>query len=261
MSIAGSTLLYTRFSLEEACRRLADLGFEAVDVAAIEDWAHFDPSAVVGTVDATVDRIESICAETGLTPVAFNANCGVTGTETEVDRLQALAEIADALDVPIITLPGGDLETPLADDHERFERLVAAIEPFDVELTVEVHWNTHLEDPSVAATYGAIDGLGLTLDPGHLAIGPHWGSPGYDPLLEFVRHVHVRQAGDGWDSIQAPPEDGTIDVDALLEDLGAVGYDGAVSVEYIDSLDGVDPDEAERHAAAMRRRLVGRLAE
>jgi sugar phosphate isomerase/epimerase len=251
MIVAGSTLLYTRFPLDEACQRLADLGFEAVDIGAIEGWAHLDPSDIVGDVDATVERLESICADAGVRPVAFNANCDATG-ETEVDRVRALAETADALAIPIITLPGGDLETPLGDDHERFERLVAATASFDVALTVEVHRNTHLEDPAVATTYGEIDGLGLTLDPGHLAVGPHWESPGYEPLLESVRHVHARQAGADWSAIQAPPDEGRIDFETLLEDVRGVGDDGTVSVEYIDDLDGVDPEAAERHAAAMR---------
>jgi len=30
VNVAGSSLLYTRFDLETACRRLADLGFENV---------------------------------------------------------------------------------------------------------------------------------------------------------------------------------------------------------------------------------------
>jgi sugar phosphate isomerase/epimerase len=44
-------------------------------------------------------------------------------------------------------------------------------------------------------------------------------------------------------------------VAGLVETLRRAGYEGALAVEYLDSLDGVDPEEAEAGAATMRRLL------
>lgn len=253
MNLAGSSLLYSRLSLEDACKRLTAAGFDHVDVGVLEGWAHVDPSDIVGDVDSVAERIGTACRNADLQPVAMNVSGGDVDLTTEVTRIQAVAAAAEILDVDVLTLPAASTDTDLESDFDRFRALVAAIEDRDATLTVETHWGTHTEDPETAAQYSMmVPGLGYTLDPGHFAIGPHWHQDPYDRLLEDIKHVHVRQAGSGWEAIQQPVEAGRIDIRKFVADLRAAGYERAISVEYIDSLDGVDPDEAERHAVAMR---------
>lgn len=260
MRVAGSTLLYSRLSLEEACRRLSELGFDAVDVGMQEGWAHVNPGETVGAVDAVSDRIEAACAAADLDPVAVNAGAGEVDLADEIERVEAVADVAAELGVGVVTLPAAPTDTPLADDLDRFRALVDAVADRDVALTVETHWGTHTEDPAVAAEYAAaVPGLGYTLDPGHYAIADHDVDPPYRELLAHVAHAHVRQAGSGWAEIQLPVEEGTIDVAGFVGDLRGAGYDGAITVEYIDALDGVDPQTAERQAAAMRETLLNCL--
>lgn len=256
MRVAGSSLLYSRLSLEEACGRLAELGFDALDVAMQEGWAHVDPSAAADDVDAAIERIEAACESAGLDLVALNVNAGDVPLETEVDRVDAVVDLAGALGVDVVTLPAASTDTALSADLERFQALVDIAADRDVALTVETHWGTHTEDPAVAAEYAdAVPGLGYTLDPGHYVIRDEGDDPWAD-LLKHVEHVHVRQAGTGWEEIQQPVEDGHLDVESFVQTLRDVGYDGAVIIEYIDSLDGVDPVEAERQASALRDVLV-----
>jgi hypothetical protein len=142
---------------------------------------------------------------------------------------------------------------PLADDLDRFRTLVDVAGDRDVTLTVETHWGTHTEDPAVAAEYAAsVPGLGYTLDPGHFVVGDHSLDRAMADLLADVAHVHLRQAGAGWAEIQLPVDEGRIDVASVVESLRDSGYDRALTVEYIDSLDGVDSDAAERQADAFR---------
>lgn len=258
MNVAGSSLLYSRLSLADACERLAGLGFGRVDLGAMVGWAHVEPAEIVGDIDGVVGRIESACDEAGLDPVAFNASAGDCSPAEERERVDALAAVADRLGAGVLTLQGADPDTDLAADRDRFRALVGTLEDREVDLAVETHWGTHLEDPAVAARYAEIRGLGLTLDPSHYAIGPYWEA-GYDDLLPHVRHVHLRQAGDGWENVQRPVDDGKIDVAGFIADLRDAEYDGALAVEYIDSLDGVDPDDAERQADAMRRAIEDAL--
>jgi len=259
--IAGSSLLYSRHSLDDACHRLSALGFDAVDVALQEGWAHVDPSSVVGAVDETADDIEAACQSAGLDPVALNVNAGDVPLATELDRVEATIELAAALGIGVVTLPAADADASLSDDLSRFRTLVDCTAGTDVTLTVETHWGTLTEDPVTAAKYaGEVPGLGYTLDPGHFVVGDHPTDDPWRELLDDVAHVHVRQAGSGWDEIQLPPDAGDLDVASFVRSLRHSGYDGVLTVEYIDSLDGIDPDEAERQADGMRARLAQVLA-
>jgi sugar phosphate isomerase/epimerase len=258
--VAGSTLLYSRLSLDEACRRLSDLGFDAVDIAMQEGWAHVDPGETVDAVDTIVGHIETACDAAAVAPVAINASAGDVDLDTELARVVAVVEVANALDVNVVTLPAAPTAAPLTDDIDRFRVFHDAVEDSDIVLTVETHWGTHTEDPAVAAEYAAaVPGVGYTLDPGHLVIGDHDADPPYRDLLADVEHVHIRQAGSGWEEIQRPVEDGRIDIGAFVNDLRDVGYDGAITVEYIDALDGVDPQAAQRQAISMRELLLKHL--
>jgi len=271
--VAGSTLTYSRLDLAEACRGLAELGFDAVDVGAHAGWAHVDPVALVGDVEATARRLRETLSGTGLEPVAINAGPAAADSPSEREQVRALAALADALGADVLTLPAGavddddgggrdagtDGSSAHGADLERVRGLVAAAAPYDVTPTVETHRFQHTEDPSVALAYAErVDGLALTLDPAHFAAGPYWASDCYDALLSHVAHVHVRQAGDDWDAIQRPHDDpeGRLDLRRLVERLRETGYDAALSVEYIDSLDGVTPDAAAREARRTRERLV-----
>ncbi|WP_227379409.1 sugar phosphate isomerase/epimerase family protein [Haladaptatus halobius] len=253
MKVAGSTLLYSRLSLNETCRRLSDLGFDAIDVGMQEGWAHVAPSEAVGAVDAAALRIETACTEANIDPVAINVSAGEVDLDTEIERVKAVADVADALDIDVVTLPAAQTDTLLAADLDRFSALVDAVADRDVILTVETHWGTHTEEPAVAAEYAAaVPGLAYTLDPGHYFIGNHDIQPPYRDLLADIEHVHIRQAGIGWEEIQQPVQDGSIDIEAFIDDLRGAEYDGVVTVEYIDSLENVDPQAAQCQAVTMR---------
>jgi len=221
-------------------------------------------------VAATTARVGDRLGE--LDPVAVNAglDSDPDGPD-EREQVRALAALADAVGAGVVTLParatdGGDGDDAGRSgssahdaDLRRFRGLVAAAAAYDATLTVETHRFQHTEAPAVALTYARrVDGLELTLDPAHFAAGPYWAPGCYDDLLPHVAHVHVRQAGASWDAIQLPHDDpdGRLDFQRLLDRLRDVGYDGALTVEYIDSLDGVDPDTAAREARRTRERLA-----
>ncbi|MFC1718011.1 TIM barrel protein [Candidatus Poribacteria bacterium] len=51
-------------------------------------------------------------------------------------------------------------------------------------------------------------------------------------MLEYTTHVHLRNAVVG--NFQAAMDEGIMDFDWVLNTLKAHGYDGYISVEYID---------------------------
>lgn len=252
MNVAGSSLLYTRFDFETACRRLADLGFETVDVATIEQWAHLDPSTVVDSVEETAGRIEAACENAGLEPVAFNAGPGDASIEEQARRMEALAQVGEMVGVDVATVGPAATDSPLEDDLDRFRALVDAVDTYEFSIAVEGHQNLHTEDPEVALEYvESIPDLQITLDPGHYAVGQYWNDgDGYDPLLPHVAHVHLRQARPG--KIQVVEGDGIIDFADVFSKLRSVGYDGTATVEYVDSLADKDIETVADRAASVR---------
>lgn len=264
LPVAGSTLLYTRYSLEKACELLAKLGFEAVDVAMIENWAHIGPSSAIEDPEGTIERIVTACDDSGLDPVAVNGSPGDGHPREQVRRVGALAAVADGIGASTITMGAAQRDADFETDLDRFRSFVSVAERYDVTICVEAHYRQLTEDPAVALAYAErVPGLGITLDPSQFAVGPYWEAGCYDDLLPHVEHVHVRQAGDSWETVQLSPDDerGRVDFSRLVSKLESAGYDGAVTIEYIDSLDGVDPEAAEGDAGVMRKRITSLLAE
>jgi sugar phosphate isomerase/epimerase len=242
--IAGSTLLYSRRSLAAACGRLAALGFEALDVGALSGWAHLDPADVADDPGRAAADLRDAAGD--LAVVALNAGLG----EQPERELDALCAVADRVGAAVVTVPAGPADADPSADLDRVHSLARAVDDREVALCVETHYDTLAETPSGAARYADLPGVGLTLDPSHFAVG---GYPldAYESLLGDVRHVHLRQAGDSWDAVQRPVDDGDLDFAALFAALADAGYGGHYAVEYIDSLEGVDPDEAEAQAVGM----------
>ncbi len=75
----------------------------------------------------------------------------------------------------------------------------------------------------------AVDGLRITLDTGHVAT---WGE---DPVevLDLAGHVQLRQARRGVPQVHVDDR-GDVDFAAVVRRLDQLGYDGLVSVEYVD---------------------------
>ncbi len=75
-----------------------------------------------------------------------------------------------------------------------------------------------------------VPGLRFLIDTGHVA---DWGE---DPveLLPFADHVQLRQGAPGATQLHVDDPAGVVDFGALLRTLDAIGYSGALSVEYFD---------------------------
>jgi sugar phosphate isomerase/epimerase len=75
----------------------------------------------------------------------------------------------------------------------------------------------------------AVPGLRLTLDTGHVTA---WGEDPMD-VLDLAGHVQLRQARRGVPQVHVD-DDGDVDFAAVMGRLDELGYDGLVSVEYVD---------------------------
>lgn len=235
MRIACGTLCFTKQSFSQACAEIAHLGFAYVDIAAMEGWAHFHPSELVENLEDAIAVAQSALEKYHLKPVAFNASAGASDPNHEVPRFRALCELALALRVPVICYVAPMEAAGWERSLRRYERLLGLAQERGLTLAVEAHARTLLERPEVAVRFcEALKGIALTLDPSHLWAGPHQGAP-FDELYPYVRHTHWRDAGNSWSEVQKPVGKGDVPFARIVEGLKNAGYQGAYTVEYIDT--------------------------
>jgi sugar phosphate isomerase/epimerase len=92
-------------------------------------------------------------------------------------------------------------------------------------------------DPGVAAELcRAVPGLGLTLDPSHYIQGPLAGG-NYDEVFPFVQNVLLRDTGRKPGEFQVRVGQGEIEYGRIVNLLERHGYDRALTVSILDSLD------------------------
>ena len=240
MSIACSSLAFSKMPLETAFSRIARLGFRCVDLAAFEGWAHVQPSELVTHRDTVVRRVEQAMARYDLAVVALIAGPGTNDAATLQTRGRALLELAHALGANVVTLPAGPRTRSISEAAASLRPLVDMAASLDITLTVETHVGQVTERPEDAeALLRQVPGLGLTFDPSHFYAGPARGA-GFEILYPYVRHVHIRDARDSWETVQVAMGSGNVDFRAIFADLRAQGYDGALSIEYIDTIGDLD---------------------
>jgi len=256
MKIACGTLCFSKQSFAHACAEIAANGFHYVDIATMEGWAHFNSSEMVLNLEDAVAVAQSALSTYHLTPVALNASAGASDPNHEVPRFRALCEFARELRVPVICYVAPIEAAGFERSLKRYERLLALAQEYSLTLAVEAHARTMLERPSVAVRFcESLEGMGLTLDPSHMWAGANQGAP-FDELYPFVRHTHWRDAGYSWSEAQLPVGAGSVDFARVVAGLRSVGYDGAYSVEYIDTF----PHGTRENILEMKRVLSRLLA-
>jgi sugar phosphate isomerase/epimerase len=246
--IACSTLGFTKMKLGIAAEKIAELGFDYVDLAMFHNWAHIDPAHLANDPDgpeARAQGVASLFQLNGLQCVAVNAslsggyNDDKPTIEQNLREFDAIARFAQTARIPVICLSAGGIQQGVAIEQqiakvaEHLKRLVDIASDMQVALTVETHSGSVAEEYDHAlALVEAVPGLGLTWDPSHF-IMKQLDVAASEKLLARAKHVHVRDAIAG--SFQAPFGKGQLDLDWFAAALIRANYKGAVAIEYIDS--------------------------
>ena len=177
-------------------------------------------------------RIERALAAAGLVAVALNASVGPDPTADEQRiRISALIELAERLGSGSVTLRGPAAGVTVEEATARLAPVLEIASQTQVKLTLEVHKGRITELPRDAAALAEATGLGLTLDPSHIVAGPAAGA-GLDELMPYTEHVHVRDARA--DTLEVSIGEGVVPFAEIFSNLAGRGYDGALSIEYIE---------------------------
>lgn len=272
VQIAFSTNAYTRFELPEAVRRIADHGYEGVELLADE------PHAYLPEFDAAArEALETALDETGLAVSNVNANTTVgyyddappsaffdptiiTSDDEErswrVNYTKRAIDLAATVDAPAVCvatgrpLPGNPPEQAreyllesLAEitDYAETKGVSVGIE-FEPELLVEC-----TDEVMELVDEVGSDALGVNLDVGHAAVY------GDDPAASIrqcagnITGVHLEDIDGGIHGkhYHKIPGEGDLDFDAMFAALDDIGYDGFATLELY-----TYPDEPDAAAAA-----------
>jgi sugar phosphate isomerase/epimerase len=256
MKFAIFTVSLPEWTPDEAVTRLAALGYDGVEWRVVDDppqatpefWRGNRCTLPLSSLDEDAPRIRRLTDEAGLDVPAI-ASYVQSADRANVERVLRGARALGA--------PAARIQTPRYDGASGFVELrdraradFRAVEGLarahGVKALVEIHNDTIV--PSASATRLFLDGLdpawvGAIYDPGNTVREGHERYRlGLETLGPYLAHVHVkntgwRQAGrrdDGtaaWEAYWTPLDAGLVNLRELFGALGAIGYDGWVSVE------------------------------
>ncbi len=276
MRLAYSTNAFRRFTLEETLRMVAELGFDAVEIAA--DVPHLWPG---NERSGRLEELRGLLDRLGLTVSNVNAftmfYCGDMQHPSWIEEHEELRDMRlrhtlHALEVAaglgaasVSTQPGGPLPEGLSRGRAlaRFVDGLRAAAPaagrLGVKILVEPEPNLLIENSAQFLEFWDAAGdvrdvLGLNFDAGHFVCAGEAPCDALASLGRLVEHVHVEDIK-GRRHHHLVPGEGEMDYEAFFAALAETGYDGYVSLELYTYQH--DPAGAGARGLEVLRRYVG----
>ncbi len=240
------TMATPELSIDDAIGLAGRLGFDGVEMVCDE---RYDCGVTIDTPDDRLRALGKLATDNGLEVVGLVPYYQGINSLDAGERAEAIEGMRRAIDAALnlgakaVRIYAGK---EAAEDafQAQFDHLVASIVEIDryaagrVRLNVENHNGTmalsgHLTRSIVDAV--GSDNVGIIYDPANL-----WRLGQTDLKAEFeiqrdrIRHVHFKDAVVNYDGTKPPVPAGTgmVPWRDIIADLVAVGYDGAITVEY-----------------------------
>lgn len=260
MYIACHAWAYDNVNLHEAIGTIARLGFRAVDIGS---GPHFnlgevaqDPAGHAASIRQITDDFNMEIADVYLVMTHINSPDPAT-RNTRLRLFDRLLTFAQALDAGGVTISPGivhqdRLEHSFARAIPCLQYMSDVAQSRQIRLSFEPHLDSIAPNPkSAAQLMQAIPSLTMTLDIAHwVAQGISWKA--IEPMLDHTSHIQLRQAANN--KLQTPFDQGKIDITQLLESLDNHGYEGGISIEYMNAVGwhGMMEVDVTREIATMR---------
>ena len=212
---------------------------------------------------ANIDLIRRCAAEAGLercTEVYGPAfPTGSVGEAQQAAGARALLfDAAEQLGSPLVVLTGrprreGGLEATIAG----IQALIPLIERKPVRLALEPHYGSQIQDlEDYESIFAQIESpqVGITLDSGHFhSAGVDWKRL----IHRFPERIYNCHVKDHIGTQSVPLGAGEMDLRGYIQELDAIGYEGALAVE----LEVADPENLPRYCADAFRYPCASLSE
>ncbi len=239
MFVSVSTECFPDMSPDEVLEFIPDLEYTAIELPIHETGNWLKPSDVYNDLERSI----RFCRDTHRLDIAA-LSIDLAPGPTYYDHFAACCKMAKAIKVVTLIVPCSELGTPFNEEIERLRKLVeiASLEGSVVGLKTQI--GRMSQDPDTAVVLcDNVKGLRLTLDPSHYITGPHQGG-NIEKVMKYVQHVHLRDSTK--QKLQVRVGQGEVDYGKLIQQLGKVGYDRALSVHML-PLEGYD------HRSEMRK--------
>lgn len=246
MKVACSTAGFTKMNLDSALQNIKALGFNFVDLLMMENWAHINPSELVSDPLSKAKSVSNTLEENSLKAVAINGNLSSPVNTPDAERrkrnlaeVKALAIFAKSIGIPVIVLQPGGIDSSIGKGGSielsvnALKDMILITQEYSRQLAIETHVGSVAEKyDDILSIVNSVEGLKLAYDPSHFIMSEQKLEDS-EPLIEYTAHVHLRNAIVG--DFQAEMDKGIMDFDWVLGTLKKHGYDGYISIEYIDS--------------------------
>ncbi len=244
--------------LSEVVALVADAGYSAIELnAETLPWAkaHITPVASADERHALVD----VCRRHGLSIPAVGAHINMVG-EAPDERTAAIEYVMGCIDIardvgsPFVHILSG-ARAPNVDRGEAWRWFLGAVERtshyaeslgigFGIEAIaghvfycVDDYHHIRRDLPGLP--------IRVNFDPSHLEVQNENPRRVIDELGDQIVHVHLKDGKGTFPDFQFPPlGEGTIDFTSLAGGLKALGYEGALSIEYEAQVFGFKKSEA-----------------
>ncbi len=248
MKLICSGTIGTQMPLETVFQTVHALGFQEIDLLMVTGWAHLDLDQLVLHPKEITEWVAGLLHKYELKIGAVNAKYSVRLEDIEPDKVHqrqlefdAMLRFMDHFGVTHVSV-----QPTLTDDTEYLARTYDAFltemvrqQKYAKEhgrlLSMETHINSAVcTKKAIAKVLRAYPDLQFTYDPSHLLYN---GESMADTAVMFPNTtlVHLRDAKK--DALFVPAGEGLLDVDFILENLKAKGYDGPIVLEYLSDLE------------------------
>jgi sugar phosphate isomerase/epimerase len=251
--------------LDAACQLIAELGFRYVDPLAMEGW-HVRPSRLVADAAQEAAQVRAVFERHGLECIAVNlgfvhtfTTCTDEQHQVNLQVVRGACLLARTLDASIITVSPGSMgeehsQVILRRIAARLNEAIAIATGANMTLALETHSGAIAVQPSAARELlERCPGLRLTYDPSHYVAEKIPVAETLD-LLAFAAHIHLRNARAG--HFQERIDKGALDLPWMVDRILASGYEGAISIEYIQDCGGMQEGYEVRDETEMLKQLL-----
>jgi len=270
---AFGTNAYTRFSLPEAVRRVADHGYTGVELLAdaphafVPEFDDADRKALMDALDETGLAVSNVNANTAMgyyddaPPSAF-FEPSLVGADEEarawrIEYTKEAIDLAATVTAPAVCvatgrpLPGNPPERAREYLLDSLHEILDYAEPAGVDVGIEFEPELLIESTDeVLALIEEVgrDSLGVNLDVGHAAV---YGEDPAESVRRCAGHltgIHLEDIPGGirGKHYHLIPGEGDLDFGPVFAALDDVGYDGFTTLELYTYPD--EPDRAAREA-------------
>lgn len=281
VQLAFSTNAYTRFSLPEAIRRVADHGYDGIELLADVPHAYFptfsdaDRIALTTALEESEIAVSNINANTAMgyyddaPPSAFFDPTIITADNDErnwrVQYTKDAIDLAVSVGAPAICiatgrpLPGNPPSQATEYLLDSLYEIIDHAEEAGVEVGIEFEPELLVESTDEALSVideVGHDSLGVNLDIGHVAV---YGDDPAESIRKCdgcITGIHLEDivGGQRGKHYHRIPGEGDIDFEAVFAALDDISYDGFATLELYTYPD--DPDRAAENAYEALERYV-----